>query len=437
MASLLGGCASHEMAAAVAGDPAALRQLAEQGNPIAANNLGVLYANGVKVPQDFAEAKKWYEFAGQHGNPTGEYNLGIAYQRGQGTPPDLTEAVKWFRLASDHNSGPAKFALAQLYLAGNGVPRDPIESAFLLKDAALQGYPPAQVILALYYLDGTGLQADDSLAYQWASLAGSKMTGTAAAAANRLRDNAAKGLSAEELAQAQTAAAAWKPGTDLVSLFSPTAGPRPPRLRGSGSGFVVGKGGEIATDYHVVPNCRLIKISDPAGKSHAETHIAAADQANDLALLEGGGFGTRLKIRSSPADLGENITSYGFPLGPVLSGSGNLTSGTVSSSTGFQGNVKSFQITAPEQAGNSGGPVVDESGAVVGIVASKLNALAVAAATGDLAQNVNFAWRISLLQALMDKQHIAYDQAAKGHANSSVELADILQKGTVRIECWR
>jgi hypothetical protein len=96
-----------------------------------------------------------------------------------------------------------------------------------------------------------------------------------------------------------------------------------------------------------------------------------------------------------------------------------------------------FQITAPIQAGSSGGPVVDETGAAVGLVAAKLNALAVAASTGDLAQNVNFAWQMQPLKALLEREGIVFDKAAKGSGRSMGELADLLQKGTVKIECWR
>jgi S1-C subfamily serine protease len=433
----LAGCAGHGANGPVATDAAGLQSLAERGNPIAANNLGVMYANGNKVPQDFAEAKKWYLFASEHGNPAGEFNLGIAYEKGQGTAVDLPEAIKWLHLAADHNMAPAKMELATLYSTGKGVPRDMTEAARLARSAALQNLAVAQVYLGALYIDGTGVPSDDSLGYQWASIGASKLTGPLGMMANKIRDNAARGLSTSELTAAQAATATWKPGTEPVSLFPPGSAPRPARLRDSGSGFIVGKSGEIATDFHVVPNCTEIKLIDPIGKYHKSSHVVAEDREDDLALLAGGEFGARLKIRGAPAALGESITSYGFPLGPVLSSTGNLTSGTVSSTAGMQGNAKSFQITAPEQAGNSGGPVVDETGAVIGIVASKLNALVVAAATGDLAQNVNFAWHISLLQKLMDQKGISYDLGSKGPAKSGVDLAGILQKGTVKIECWR
>ena len=434
LAAVLAGCATK---GPLPGDPAALQKLADDGNPVAANSLGMLYANGNKVPQDFAQAKKWFLFASEHGNPASEFNLGFAYEHGQGTAVDLPEAVRWYHMAADHNVPPAKLELAVMYRNGKGVPRDDIEAVRLARSAALQGWPLAQLFLGTLYIDGAGVPSDDSLGYQWASVGASKMTGQLGAFANKIRDNAAQGLSPAELAQAQAAASAWKPGSELVSIFPPGSPPRPARLRGSGSGFIIGKSGEIATDFHVVPNCKEIKLIDPAGKYNKTSRIVADDRANDLAILSGGDFGTRLKIRSTPAELGESITSYGFPLGPVLASNGNLTNGMVSAGTGMKGDVKSFQITAPEQPGNSGGPVVDETGAVVGIVASKLNALMVAAATGDVPQNVNFAWRIGLMRDLMDQKGIPYETATKGPAKSGVDLANVLQKGTVKIECWR
>lgn len=432
----LSGCAG-KAGGPIPTDVAGLQLMADRGNPIAANNLGVLYANGKNVPQDFAEAKKWFLFASEHGNPAGEFNLGFAYQHGQGTAVDVPEAIKWFHMAADHNLPAAKLTLSVLYHTGAGVPKDDIEAVRLARSAAVEGFPMAQAYLGALYLDGAGVPADDSLAYEWASIGASKIPPPLGLMANAMRDNAAKGLSPTELTEAQAAAAIWKPGTDLVSLFPPNSGPRPARLRGSGSGFVVGKGGEIATDYHVVPNCREIKLIDPSGKFNKTAHTVAEDQPNDLAVISGGEAGARLKLSSTPAVLGESITSYGFPLGPVLSSSGNMTTGTVSSTTGMQGNAKELQITAPVQAGSSGGPVVDEGGAVVGIVASKLNALALAAATGDLAQNVNFAWQVAQLKTLLDKQGIAYDQGGKAPPKSGVDLAGILQKAAVRIECWR
>jgi S1-C subfamily serine protease len=420
-------------------NPDALRYLAEHGKAPAAGSaataLGILYSTGNTVPQDFAEARKWFQIAYDHGNAAGAFFIGLSYEGGKAQPRDPVEAVKWFRIAADLNYPMAKLSLSVMYRVGDGVARDDAEAIRLLRAAAVDGLPLAQGILGSLYLEGVVVPSDDSLAYEWESLAASKMPGVTVV--TQKRDFAAAGLSPAEIAAAQAATTAWKPGSDLVSLFTAGSPPHPPRLRGIGSGFIIGKAGEIATDFHVVPNCREIKLIDPAGKYHTDTHLIAQDKDNDVAILAGGGFGTRLKLRTVPAEVGEDIHAYGFPLGPMLSSGGNLTAGSVSAAAGMGNNAKTFQITAPVQVGSSGGPVVDEGGAVIGVVAAKLNALNVAAATGDLAQNVNFAWRTGPLKALMDQQAIAYETVSKPAPHSGTDLAGLLQKATVKIECWR
>src|SRR6185312_7529687 len=213
--------------------------------------------------------------------PAGAFNLGFAYEHGQGTAVDLPEAVRWYHAAADHNMAAGKLQLATMYRFGKGVPHDDVEAARLTRSAAQQGFPLAQVFMSTFYIDGIGVPSDDSLAYQWASIGASRLTGPLATFAGKIRDNAAQGLSPAELAQAQAAAATWKPGAEPVSIFPPGSPPRPPRLRGSGSGFIVGKGGEIATDFHVVPNCTEIKVTDPAAKYNRTVRLIADDRAND------------------------------------------------------------------------------------------------------------------------------------------------------------
>ena len=431
----LAGCARPNMSA-VPNNVQGLTLAASRGNAVAANNLGVMYANGNGVPQDFNEAKKWYLFASDHGNPAGEYNLGSAYQRGQGTPIDMAEALKWYELAVSHNYAPAKLSLGVMYWLGVGVTRDRAEAARLIKASAVDGFPPGQLILASLYREGVDIAPDDGLAYEWASLAASKLTGQQAIIAQRERDDVAKGLNPAELTVAQSAAANWKPGTDLVSPIDPNSASRPSRIRGTGSGFIVGKDGQVVTDFHVVPNCREVRLKDSAGKFNVVSHVIAEDRDNDIAVIAGGGFGARLKLTGGEPTLGETVITYGFPLGPMLSSAGNMTTGLISSLAGMQNDAKLFQITAPVQVGSSGGPVVDETGAVIGVVESKLNALAVAATTGDVAQNVNFAKRTGPLKTLLEQHGVAFDYGGKANRTMS-ELADELQKAAVKIECWR
>lgn len=114
----------------------------------------------------------------------------------------------------------------------------------------------------------------------------------------------------------------------------------------------------------------------------------------------------------------------------------NITTGNVSSLAGLRGDTHFLQITAPIQAGNSGGPLLDASSNVIGIVVSKLNALKVANATGDVPQNVNFAINANVLASFLDANGVDYKTATRGPVLSTHEIARRAQAFTVLIECW-
>ena len=84
---------------------AQLRALAEQGDAVAQNNLGLMYANGRGVPEDDAEAVRWFRMAAEQGNPDAQNDLGIMYTNGRGVPEDDAKAVRWYRLAAEPPSG--------------------------------------------------------------------------------------------------------------------------------------------------------------------------------------------------------------------------------------------------------------------------------------------------------------------------------------------
>jgi hypothetical protein len=77
------------------------RPLAKQGNAKAQNNLGIMYSEGLGVPQDDAEALQWYRKAAEQGDADGQFNLGLMYANGEGVPQDYARAVKWYRKAAE------------------------------------------------------------------------------------------------------------------------------------------------------------------------------------------------------------------------------------------------------------------------------------------------------------------------------------------------
>ena len=100
------------------------KPLAEEGNAVAQNNLGLMYHNGWGVPQDYKEAVYWYRLAVEQGYAIAQYNLGLMYEKGKGVPQDYEEAVRWYQLAAEQGHSKAQGNLGVMYAFGNGVIKD-------------------------------------------------------------------------------------------------------------------------------------------------------------------------------------------------------------------------------------------------------------------------------------------------------------------------
>lgn len=157
----------------------------------------------------------------------------------------------------------------------------------------------------------------------------------------------------------------------------------------TGTGFIITQDGHIITNNHVVEACETAKIIINDNKM--EGTIVARSTELDLAVIKSDAQVNPPSFRINEAILGETISVAGFPLTGILSSDLNITNGIVSAVRGMRDESVTFQITAPTQPGNSGGPVLDERGNVIGIVVSKLSSLWTLARTRDLPQNVNFA----------------------------------------------
>ena len=92
------------------------------------HNLGLLYAKGQGVPQDYAQAAKWYQKAAAQGYAPAQASLGGAYIMGDGMPQDFTQAAMWFKKAAAQGNPLAQFALGGLYATGNSVPQDDVRA---------------------------------------------------------------------------------------------------------------------------------------------------------------------------------------------------------------------------------------------------------------------------------------------------------------------
>jgi len=140
---------------------------AENGDPIAQNNVGVLYLKGRGTGEDFAEARRWFEAAAAEGLPGAMHNLGVLYLRGHGLAPDPAQAAGWFTKAAELGDADAQFYLARLFYRGEGVAQDLPAARQWFTRAADQGLPAAAFNVALMLLRGQGGVQDEAGALEY------------------------------------------------------------------------------------------------------------------------------------------------------------------------------------------------------------------------------------------------------------------------------
>ncbi len=407
------------------------RPLAIGGDAGAQSRLGLMYDTGRGVPKDDRQAVFWYRKAAEQGHASAQFNLGTMYGNGRGVPKDEQQAAHWYRKAAEQGNAAAQFFLGNMYANGKGVPKDDERAVHWYRKAAEQGFARAQVGLVIMYAEGRGVTKDDQQAYFWSLLA-SVGDGKDGIAIRDFRDTLERQLSAEQRATAQADARNWNPQV----ASAPGAAPglpepdRKSRADSTGSGFRV-VAGRIVTNNHVVERCSRIRVNGTlAGR------VLVRDARNDLAIVEATeDRGPAASVRATRSRLGEEVAIAGFPLQGMLTGL-SVTKGNVSRLSGLAGDSRLLQISAPVQPGNSGGPLLDASANVIGVVVSKLDALRVAKATGDIPQNVNFALNANVLRAFLDANDVQYADGMSAQPLSPTEVASRAARFTVLVECW-
>ena len=208
--------------------------------------------------------------------------------------------------------------------------------------------------------------------------------------------------------------------------------PPPTDAKKFGTGFVVSNQGHILTNNHVVAGCKTLTTHD--GKP---LRVLSRNATSDLALLQADFASSAVAVfRTGPAPkLGDSVVAFGFPLPGLLSSEGNVSVGILSATSGLQNDVRFVQISAPVQPGNSGGPLFDSSGHVIGVVVAKLDAVKVAQLTGDVPQNVNFAVHWAEVRAFLDDAGVPYRKEFSQHATTTRSTAAVATQIAVAIEC--
>ena len=199
-----------------------------------------------------------------------------------------------------------------------------------------------------------------------------------------------------------------------------------------GTGFFVTDRGHILTNGHVVSECRIIRTTEgqPA-------RLIDLDKGADLALLKTSAtraFPATLRT-GRPLRIGDDVVAFGYPLKGLLSSGGNVSAGIISAISGVSDDPRFLQISAPVQPGNSGGPLFDSSGNVIGVVVAKLDAVKIAKMTGDIPQNVNFAVQGAELIRFLEANLVPYRKKPSMTRLSAADIASIAKEISVAIEC--
>lgn len=203
----------------------------------------------------------------------------------------------------------------------------------------------------------------------------------------------------------------------------------------SGTGFALSSGGYFLTNHHVAGECRKLYVQREAEVVPAK--LIATDELNDLAVIKAN-LPDIVPVRfrkGSYVRPGDQVVAVGFPYVGILTSSPQLTTGNVTALAGIGDDTRFIQITAPIQPGNSGGPLFDLSGNIVGVVDATLNALLMAKQTGSIPQNINFAIKTSTVREFLNTKKIPFREAVSDGRGSVADVGEDGMKSVVRIQC--
>jgi len=446
-------------------------EAAEQEHAEAQYNLGVMYNFGQGVTQDYKQALYWYTKVAEQGLAEAQYNLGVMYANGQGVTQDNKQAAHWFTEAGEQGLAEAQYNLGVMYANGQGVTQNyrlayvwwslvaaqGHEGAINNRDMTAKKLSPHQLSEAQdlaakiqHKIDNPVKQGVSAVANPTPSY---RRAPTSTSAEVRWVQQTLKSLGydpgpVDGVMGAQTRGAIIAFQTDigvaptgvideaLVAQLrkAKTDQTADTEKMVSGTGFFITTDGYILTCLHVVEGAARLEIY--VGDKMYPASLIRSDPNNDLAVLKiNGSFQALAFSPHRSAKMGQDVFTVGFP-NPGLQGvSAKYTKGTVSSLTGFQDDLRLYQVSVPIQPGNSGGALLDEHGNILGVVIAMLNAKKTFEISGSLPQNVNYAVKSLYAQAMIDTlPDVAENLISPSRSKSNaIENA---QNSTVMVVCY-
>ena len=195
---------------------------------------------------------------------------------------------------------------------------------------------------------------------------------------------------------------------------------------GSGSGFFVSKKGHIISNHHVIEGCDLVKLS--YNGKEIDTDVLAVDKKNDLAILKANIRPSKVySVSKEDAPLLEEVIIAGYPLGKRVSASIKTSKGSITALSGYGDNFSEFQTDAALNQGNSGGPIMNQKGNVIGVAVANYGKKAGV-------ESFNFGIKSSTLTTFANSNNLKFLQPNTKEL-SNKDLGELIMNATVYLEC--
>jgi len=311
-----------------------------------------MYYEGQGVPQDYKVAAKWYTKAAAQGIDMAQCNLGLMYYKGDGVGKDYVESYKWFLLA------------------------------------AMNGSRDAQRLKEFLHTKMTSAQIEESQQR-----------------VNRVKK--IKGFLAEREKDSKDKQIAEGTVTGRKKDSKDNKQPAE-NAQSTSTGFLITPDGFILTTCHSVEETAKVEVLIYDVNNYSQKRYPAKvvlkDKSLDVAILkiEDVNLPFLPIASSSTVKTGDAVFTVGYPQVTLQGTEPKFTNGSISSLSGLANNQKCFQISIPVQPGNSGGPLVNEKGQVIGIIVAKLSDVPALLITGSIPQNVNYALKSSFVLPLIE-----------------------------------
>lgn len=409
---------------------------AAQGDVSVQVNLGIMYDYGLGVVEDAPKAAHWYELAAQRGSAVGQFNLAVLFSRGRGVPHNESKAAFWYRKAAEQSLDIAQFNLGMSYINGSGVQKNSSVGFYWLEQAAQQGYADAQYNLGVLLTEEKLAHGHDlELAMQWLFKAAGKYVDLgkmlqARKAVDQMRKQDPTHplyIQSQQTVDARLNIDAPEP-RDVVTTAMAV-----------GTAWPIAQG-YVVTNHHVIVDSTDIKLHTTLGQQ-LSAHVVMSDPQNDLAVLavsEPSLLPPALSLAEGDSRLGSSVFTIGYPRIDVMGTDPKLTDGVISSDYGLSGDAMSYQVSVPIQPGNSGGPLLDMHGRVIGVITAMLGAVNEETGVTTVVPNVSFAVKVKALQQLLaflppNVHHIDKLQLQQGDLHA---MADRIQSSVLLVRAY-